>query len=211
MTGYIYKIVNSINDKVYIGQTRKTLEQRFLTHLNEAKCGTDRPLYRAIRKYGADKFSIHLVEECDVEMLNQREIYWIEEFHGYSEGYNAALGGLGVGLFDYEEIWSLLQAGKSIAEIKDLIGCGKDTIYTVARLHDFVISAKTTKKKTDTVLQFTKDGALLRSFTDSHEAMQWCIDNGHSSQSNSTIGSSHIRACCNNKRKTAYGFVWKYK
>ena len=31
--GYIYKISNNVNDKVYIGQTIETIEKRFKDHI----------------------------------------------------------------------------------------------------------------------------------------------------------------------------------
>lgn len=34
--GYIYKITNIINGKLYIGQTQKTIQERFQAHLKKA-------------------------------------------------------------------------------------------------------------------------------------------------------------------------------
>ena len=63
MTGFIYKITNDINQKVYIGKTTKSLEKRWQEHKQAAYRGRDknRPLYNAIRKYGEQYFSIELV------------------------------------------------------------------------------------------------------------------------------------------------------
>jgi predicted GIY-YIG superfamily endonuclease len=51
---YIYEIYNDINDKVYIGKTECSIEKRFKQHCQEAfkQRSFDRPLYRAMRKYG---------------------------------------------------------------------------------------------------------------------------------------------------------------
>lgn len=56
MIGYIYKITNKINGKVYIGKTTKTVQERWKEHLRESRTerSENRPLYRAIRKYGVD-------------------------------------------------------------------------------------------------------------------------------------------------------------
>lgn len=69
----VYKITNDINDKIYIGQTTETLEQRFARH-----CGyqlkDDTYLHRAMSKYGIQHFSIKLVETCrDQDELDQCE------------------------------------------------------------------------------------------------------------------------------------------
>ena len=62
---YIYKIINDINDKVYIGQTSYSLETRFKEHLY--KVNLDRPLYRAMRKYGIDNFHIEEIVKINGE------------------------------------------------------------------------------------------------------------------------------------------------
>ena len=106
MNGFIYKIVNNINDKVYIGKTLSSLENRFLEHKRDSarECEKNRPLYKAMSKYGVDNFSIELIEEVPIEVLSQREIYWIEFYNSYKYGYNATKGGDGKLLYDYEAI-----------------------------------------------------------------------------------------------------------
>lgn len=93
----IYKIVNDINEKVYVGKTSNTVEERFKQHINDStkRKYEQRPLYNAINKYGAEHFSIHLIEECDISIENEREQYWIGYYKGYEEGYNATRGGEG--------------------------------------------------------------------------------------------------------------------
>lgn len=62
---YIYKILNSINSKVYVGKTTLTLEQRFKEHKSDSKKEllSKRPLYNAMKKYGISAFYIELIEE----------------------------------------------------------------------------------------------------------------------------------------------------
>ena len=65
--GYIYKITNTKNNKIYIGQTIKTVSERLNKHIQEARCeanGTRPPNYfhSAILKYGEDAF---VTEEID--------------------------------------------------------------------------------------------------------------------------------------------------
>jgi group I intron endonuclease len=76
--GYIYKITNTINNKVYIGQTTRTLTERFKEHLRN--CNTESKktmhLYSAMNIYGKENFSISLLEEAStLDELNQKEIY----------------------------------------------------------------------------------------------------------------------------------------
>lgn len=60
--GYIYKITNNINSKVYIGQTIGTIEKRFNEHKRAAIKGCHYALHRAIKKYGIDNFSVEEIE-----------------------------------------------------------------------------------------------------------------------------------------------------
>jgi len=50
-------------------------------------------LYMAMRKHGAGIFHIELIEECDNNLLNEREKYWISQYDSYKHGYNSTPGG----------------------------------------------------------------------------------------------------------------------
>lgn len=90
----IYKITNDVNDKLYIGQTTKTLEERIKNHRNSFVSGVDNHLYRAMRKYGWDKFHFHPIVEVETqEELDALEEYYIREFDTIYNGYNMAKGG----------------------------------------------------------------------------------------------------------------------
>jgi group I intron endonuclease len=86
--GIIYAIYNKETGKYYIGQTIKELNKRWQEHLYEAKRMRDTPLYRSLRKYGADKFKIRVIEECLIDILDIRQNYWINEYNSYDNGYN---------------------------------------------------------------------------------------------------------------------------
>lgn len=91
--GTIYLITNTINDNKYVGQTVMHLNKRWLAHIQESKTNTERPLYRAINKYGIENFKIKVLEECNEDILSEREIYWISKLDTYNKGYNATTGG----------------------------------------------------------------------------------------------------------------------
>lgn len=94
MNGFIYIIRNTINNKVYIGQTRTSIEQRWKEHLRHAQYGKQ-IINRAMKKYGVDKFYIEMLETCDLEDLDYKEMYYIELYNSTdkSKGYNASIGG----------------------------------------------------------------------------------------------------------------------
>lgn len=94
MKGFIYIIKNTINNKVYIGQTRVSIELRWKEHLRHAKTG-DQVINRAMNKYGVDKFYIETLEICDLDVIDQREIYYIDLYDATNKslGYNVSIGG----------------------------------------------------------------------------------------------------------------------
>lgn len=94
MNGFIYIIRNTVNTKVYIGQTRTSVEQRWKEHLRHAQYG-DQVINRAMRKYGANKFYIETLEICNIELLDYREMYYIDLYNSTdkSKGYNVSIGG----------------------------------------------------------------------------------------------------------------------
>lgn len=94
--GYIYKIQNLINNKIYIGQTsQKYPNSRWSAHKREAQNGNDRPLYRAIRKYGIDNFQfIIMLKNIPNDKLDYYERLWISKMNTQTpNGYNISPGG----------------------------------------------------------------------------------------------------------------------
>jgi group I intron endonuclease len=92
----IYKIVNSINGKVYIGQTSRTIEQRWKEYRNDAKRRPTRPIENAISKYGIDNFTIEVIYTANsINDLNSKEIELIKFYNSTDRnmGYNIEIGG----------------------------------------------------------------------------------------------------------------------
>lgn len=95
MEGVIYIIRNKINNKIYVGQTLD-FKQRIRAHKSRFKKKTYQEfsrIYKAMAKYGLENFEIKPIETCDSGLLNEREIYWINYFDSYNNGYNATKGG----------------------------------------------------------------------------------------------------------------------
>lgn len=89
----IYKITNVNNNKVYIGQSNN-LERRYKEHfiwnLNNKQY-----IDELIQDLGKENFSFEIIEECELEVLDEREKYWIKYYNSFYEGYNKTKGGAG--------------------------------------------------------------------------------------------------------------------
>ena len=86
----IYKITNKLNGKIYIGQTRQTIEKRFMQH-----AAAKTPLGHAMQNCGLENFTIEVIEECETpEQTKERERFWIRVLKcKVPTGYNQSDGG----------------------------------------------------------------------------------------------------------------------
>ena len=93
--GYIYKITNKVNNKSYIGQTIRTIEERYQRHLYEAKQHTNRPLYDSMNHHGIANFMVEQLAEAPDEKLNKLEAFYIAKYKTTDPafGYNLTTGG----------------------------------------------------------------------------------------------------------------------
>lgn len=204
---YIYCIKNNINDKCYVGKTLKSPAERFSEHLRDARKPTEenRPLYRAIKKYGENNFSSHVLEECTDELASEREIWYIKKLKTYAHGYNATIGGDGKQLFDHDVIKAQLEAGLSQKLITELNGCSIDLVRQI-RLENNIPLTKI--RKQPSVVAYTEDETEVGVFISAREAFRFLREIGITNSRGN--GGAHIADVCKGRRKEAYGFKWKY-
>lgn len=94
----IYKVTNTINQKVYIGYTSKSVEKRRQEHLIASGKKSNTRFHKALSKYGSKNF----VWECIYQSLdklhckNEMEKHFIIEFDSFKSGYNGTSGGDGI-------------------------------------------------------------------------------------------------------------------
>ena len=97
--GYIYKITNTVNGKIYVGKTEETVERRFYEHKLSVKTGKKQSkLYSAMKHYGVDNFIVEEIDSAsDSEELCKKEIAWIKKLNSRDSnvGYNVSEGGNG--------------------------------------------------------------------------------------------------------------------
>lgn len=202
---YIYKITNLKNDKVYIGKTLYSVDYRWKQHIRDSKkerC-ENRPLYAAINKYGIENFVIETIEECDGQIADEREKYWIEQYRSFKNGYNATIGGDGKPYLDYDLIINTYKITNSIVETAKICQCNEKTVSLILKSQNILTlsSQEVNRNKYGTFInQYDLQGNFIRSFPSVREA----------AKSLNKAGVSHISDVCKGKRKTAYGFKWSY-
>lgn len=84
--GIIYKTVNQVNGKIYVGRDK---------HNNPKYMGSGVLIILAFKKYGKENFIKEILEECNNNELDDREKFWIKELKSQDPkiGYNIADGG----------------------------------------------------------------------------------------------------------------------
>ena len=120
---YIYIIKNHINSKCYVGLTTRNITIRFKEHLKLLESSRNQLIHKAIKKYGKENFYIELLEECDENIMSEREQYYISFYDTIMSGYNLTNGGLPYAKFksiDKEQILEICNYYKIGLSLRDL-------------------------------------------------------------------------------------------
>jgi len=123
----IYLLTNTVNGKVYVGQTIQTLSKRMNGHKGTSKCpkakGYNDYVHRAIRKYGWDNFKVSIIDNTTnktQKQLDSNETIWIACFDSANRefGYNIEKGGSGRGKVSDETKKKLseVNTGKTLSD-----------------------------------------------------------------------------------------------
>lgn len=93
--GFVYKVTNLINDKIYIGITIRDVISRWKDHIGESNKKTNNRFHNAIRKYGESNFEIEVLYNAKSKRsLLDKEIFYIKQYNTTSKkGYNSTTGG----------------------------------------------------------------------------------------------------------------------
>ncbi len=210
--GYIYKITNGVNGKMYIGQTSTSIAQRWYEHkytahyFNSNRCQDH--LYCAMRKYGIDNFAIETVEEVDDSRLDEREQYWIAFYDTCNSGYNMTLGGSGGHTIDHDLINTLWNQGFCVKEISEKVPCADSTAVAVlksnpsysteeSRARGFEFAARSIAHS---VSQYDLDGKFIRTYPSIQDAADAC-----------GLITSNISSVCRGISLSVGRYQWRYK
>ena len=131
----VYKATNSLNGKVYIRITTKTLEYRVKIHRRDSN-RINTYFYKSIRKYGFEQFKWEDIDEAySIEELHKKEIYYIskyESFDNKKKGCNTTSGG--------GSLYSISEAAREFScDRKDIRKACNENIEYKGYLFEFVI------------------------------------------------------------------------
>ena len=218
--GIIYKYT-SPSGKCYIGQTtNESLRRKSWNSGIYHYAGTK--IDRARKKYGSKNFFYEVLvrnsyssKSIAIEDLNRLEIYYIGLYDSYRNGYNSTIGGDGVtGIkLTKEQIAKIVEANKekklseeTKKKISESSKRWQNTVEGRTKMSR-VRKGKKHKKKHQgfesikrKVLQLNKYGNIIAEYNSISEA-----SNGDNSIR------CNISAVCKGRRKSAGGYIWKYK
>jgi group I intron endonuclease len=212
----VYKIT-SPQGRVYVGQA-VNIEKR-LRDYQKLKCKSQTRLHNSLVKYGTINHTFEVIEECSIDLLNERERYWQECYDVLSrQGLNCKLTNTfdksGVHSEETKKRQSEANLGKIISEevrlkIKNTLqgrppaNKGTKGLYTQTEESNIKrsISGKQSSTVSKKIIQYTKQGHPVKEWDSAREAGLFF----------SKYAGSAIIECCKGKRKSIYGFIFKYK
>lgn len=191
--------------------TSRTLEQRWQEHckdINRVEI-EKRPLYSAMKKYGIEHFHMKKIEECSIEDMSEREKYWIEYYGTFKNGYNATIGGDGRPYIDYDLVVATYKELQNQKETAEKLNISVDTVHiALVAFNEYIYPSNivSQQKMGKIVNQYDLNGNFIQSFPSAKSA----AESLNKITSTSRGASSHITDVCKGKRKTAYGYKWKF-
>lgn len=200
--GIIYKITNTENGKMYIGQTKQRLSDRWADHKkNFLTLQDNMAIHKAMYKYGKSSFVLEEIEKCDNDLLDEREIYWIAFYDTYHNGYNSTPGGQNQTYYDYNQILKLWNEGASLEQICESMDIDRHTGAKALKSFGVTELEIKTRALGRAVRQYSTKGEFIKEY-DSLSAATRIVANSNNI--------SNIRGVCDKIHPSAYGFLWQY-
>lgn len=211
----IYCIENLVNHKKYIGQSNN-IEYRWKRHKYELSRGShdNDYLQKSWDKYGQDNFKFYILELCDVSMMDELEVYYIDLYQTINRdnGYNLTSGGGANKQYSKEVCDKISQAlmghevspetRKKVSEHHADVSGEKHPMYgrkhseeAKEKMRQAGLGRPSSRKNLNSVLCIELN-TIFESATDASKELN--------------LDSSGILKCCRGERKTCGGYGWSF-
>ena len=211
----IYCIENLVNHKKYIGQSNN-IEYRWKRHKYELSRGShdNDYLQKSWDKYGPDNFKFYILELCDVSMMDELEVYYIDLYQTINRdnGYNLTSGGGANKQYSKEVCDKISQAlmghevspetRKKVSEHHADVSGEKHPMYgrkhseeAKEKMRQAGLGRPSSRKNLNSVLCIELN-TIFESATDASKELN--------------LDSSGILKCCRGERKTCGGYGWSF-
>lgn len=202
----IYCIINTKNNKVYIGKSKNIYERirQHINLLNKKSKDENRHLINAWFKYGRESFEYVVLEYTEIENLKERELYWILEKDALNKdkGYNMRLDSETKCIVSKETRKKLSEAQKKRYENQDerdkVSEFFKEYWSNPDNVNKMRKSLKKSKQKYN-FIQEDKEGNLIKKW----ESVEDIINE------NPNYKWQNIYSVCNGYKKSYRGYIWK--
>jgi hypothetical protein len=189
----IYKILNPDTLEVkYIGKTTEALNRRLNKHIhNRGKTIMSKWClkYKLLNK----RPIIQLIERITFDKWEEREKYWISYYK--NQGYN--LLNITEGGDEGCKGYSHTKEAKARISLLNSRPKSKQWIENAAEA--------IRKQRATPIIQYNKEMIEIKRWKSFYEAAEFI----HPTNKKSAI--KNIHSCCNQKRPSAYGYIWRYE
>jgi group I intron endonuclease len=212
----IYKIINPKN-KVYIGKSND-IERRKTQYCRVNSSSLGYKIKFSIKKYGWENHIFEIIEECTLEQLDEREIYWIKTYDSVKNGLNIGKGGEGGNMTSYTknkisntwksksknelDIINQKRSQGNLGKKKPKSGYRNWKEIDLKRLKNNNPFLKTdwSEKCKKPVLMMDKNNNILKRFNSVTEAANFI-----------KVSQATLSGCLTGKSKTSGGYKWKFE
>jgi len=189
----IYLIHNIENNKVYVGRSVNLWNRVNEGHIQKLKKqkSHNRYLQRAWNKYGDFSFKYYVIEYCKVDLLNDREYYWMEVYQSYKKenGYNLITDKYERGDYRVSEETRKKISESTKGEFNPFYG----------KTHSKEVKDKIAKRRMRSIVQLDEDGELIKEWEGISVAAKHFNVSPHA-----------IKTVLYGKTTLGKGYVWMY-
>jgi group I intron endonuclease len=211
----VYEIRNIFNNEIYIGSSINLLKRKYdHFYLLRKNNHSNKHLQNSFNKYGEDNFKFTIIKFCKIDKCLELEQFYINELNPF---YNInPFAGNSMGIKHSEETKKKMSnslMGHIVSESTKekqrksmIIICKNRTNEEQKIINEKIIKTREKNGLSETQMKISKP--ILQLSLNNNPIKEWLSCN----QIMRELGyhAIHISRCCRDKRKTSYGYKWKY-